>query len=462
MEIGYKIFNGDSIDIKFKKTASSKGTTYKWMATELAGIPHEPNSLDFRYYAAHILIYIKGYTVNGTRIKVLSSVDDLHSWYYNLVENVNKTDNSELKQFVDSLVKDCNSDIEKVKRVYYWVQDNIRYIAVEEGLGGFIPRDAYKVFLNRYGDCKDMSSIITKMLEMAGVQSYLTWIGTRDIPYSYYDVCTPSVDNHMLASFKANGKFYFLDATGGYLPLGLPSSFIQGKEALINLGEKNYKITAVDEIAAEKNMFVDTINIELNEDKITGNGVAYYSGYNDVFVNKLLQEKTIKEQTDILNKYYTKGNNKYYINNLSVENLGNRDKDAIVHYNFEIEDYAKKIGDKIFINMNLDKNFQYNKIREDRKLDISQDYKNITEYYITFKVPEGYEIEYLPVNSSYSNLLFGYTIGYSVHDNSITLNHTIKINHLLLKKDMFDKWNEMISKLQSAYSEVVLLKKSEK
>ena len=66
----------------------------------------------------------------------------------------------------------ARTEPEKVARIYYWVQDHVRYIAFENGLRGFIPHDAGRVYASRYGDCKDMANLLHEMLRMAGVKSY--------------------------------------------------------------------------------------------------------------------------------------------------------------------------------------------------------------------------------------------------------------------------------------------------
>lgn len=75
--------------------------------------------------------------------------------------------------------------MEKIEAVFYWVQDNIRYIAFENGIMGFKPEAASKVYQNRYGDCKGMANLLKEMLKICGYDARLTWIGTNDIPYDY-------------------------------------------------------------------------------------------------------------------------------------------------------------------------------------------------------------------------------------------------------------------------------------
>ena len=138
---------------------------------------------------------------------VLNGISSLYDWYYSLVKDINTQEkDKDLEALVASLTVGKDNDLEKVKAIYYWTQQNIKYIAFEYALGGFIPREAYDVFKKKYGDCKDNSSILSEMLSIAGLKGSLTWIGTRSIPYTYKEVPTPAVDNHMILSYENKGK----------------------------------------------------------------------------------------------------------------------------------------------------------------------------------------------------------------------------------------------------------------
>ena len=115
------------------------------------------------------------------------------------------------------------------------MQDNIRYIAFEDGLAGFIPATAQEVFKSKYGDCKGMANLMTEMLKLAGLEAYMTWIGTRHIPYDY-TLPSLAVDNHCISTVIIGGKEYFLDGTEKYIPFGDYAWRIQGKEVLIGKG----------------------------------------------------------------------------------------------------------------------------------------------------------------------------------------------------------------------------------
>ena len=158
------------------------------------------------------------------------------------------------------------------------------------------------------------------MLEIAGLEGNLTWIGTRKIPYTYEEVPTPAVDNHMILSYEYNNKTYYLDATGRYIQIDYPSSFIQGKEALIANG-KSYKIKKIPVIAANLNTITDSTYLKISGRDIIGSSQTKLSGYlkNNLFYNL---ENTRKEAAvkEFYNKRFSKGSNKFLITSFTEEN----------------------------------------------------------------------------------------------------------------------------------------------
>jgi len=293
----------------------------------------EEDSPNYKNTLPHIIPIITSYKVNGKTQTVLGEVSDLYNWYYSLVKNVNRdAPSKELVSLVNKLTLNKKNDLEKVKAMYYWTQKNIKYIAFEYALGGFIPRESNDVFRKKYGDCKDNSSILFKMLEIAGIKGNLTWIGTRSIPYTYKEVPTPIVDNHMILSYENKGKTYFLDATGRYVKFGMPTSFIQGKEALVSYGS-TFKIKKVPVIQSKENAIIDTTFIKLVDNNVLGRSKTTISGYpkSDYF-HDLEDVNTHTKLKDFYNKKLIKGNNKFLISDIKETNEYNYDADFFVNY----------------------------------------------------------------------------------------------------------------------------------
>src|SRR5690606_36063318 len=111
------------------------------------------------YYTPHIVYFIEKITnkkTNETQTYI-SNTNDLGKYVSQYVSGINKDVSKEIKAQVATLTAHKTSNIEKATAIFNWVQANVRYIAFEDSLGGFIPREANMVFKNKFGDCKDMT-----------------------------------------------------------------------------------------------------------------------------------------------------------------------------------------------------------------------------------------------------------------------------------------------------------------
>ena len=461
IEFTFKPFQlNNGAKITFKKKKRGENYVYTWSTKKTEKFEIESNAPNYKTILPHIIPIITSYQQDGKTKKLLDGVEGLYSWYYSLVENINKEETDPaLTTLVEELTREKESDIEKVKAIYYWTQQNIKYIAFEYALGGFIPREANEVFQKKYGDCKDNSSILFKMLEIAGLQGNLTWIGTRKIPYTYEEVPTPAVDNHMILSYENKNNTYYLDATGRYIQIEYPSSFIQGKEALISNGN-NFKVKKIPVVPAHLNKVVDTTYIQIFNRDIIGTSNSTFSGYikNNLFYNleNTRKEADIKE---LYNKRFLKGSNKFLIKSYKEENKFSYDKDFSVSYNFSIQDYVQNIGSEIFINPHFNKIVSSVKTKEDRKYDIEFEYKRQFSHTNIIEIPDGYEVSYIPTSVSFTNDLISVNLSYSTDKNKIVCKQNVVFNFIKLNKEQQQKVNTFVEKTEKASKEIIILKK---
>jgi hypothetical protein len=459
MEIGYKVFNSDSVNISFEKKIEKGKAIYTWHANDIKELDNENGSPGYLYYSPHIVYYIKSYTVDGKKQRLTESVDDLHSYYSKLIKDVNKETYAPLKKLVDSLTTGLTTDEQKTKTIFYWVKDHIKYIAFESGYAGFIPAEAKDVYETRYGDCKGMSSITTTMLNYAGVKAYLTWIGSRDLPYKYSENPTSGSDNHMIATVKLNGQYVFLDATSQNTPFGYPTGFIQDKEAIVHLADDKFEITTVPVVSPDKNVIRDSIAIEIGSDlKIKGTGQAVYTGYERDQILEILDDNTHGDNLTLLKSYFQKGNNKFILESYDESDAKDRDKPFSINYRFNVSDYILRSNNEIFVNMNFEKPFGKSSVEKDRETDIEYENKRHLSNIVELKIPAGYELSYLPPNDAQTTPEYSYSIRYEKKADKIILRTDVELNSLMLKKKDFKAWNDFINALKKNYTESVALR----
>lgn len=460
MSLKYLIRGNNKEQVQFSSETKKSETTYLFKVKNLAKEQNYADAPDNSYYSLHVIFYIESYIANDNQVKYMAGLDDMYRLNWSFVENINKEISPDLKKITDSLISGIDNKEERAKRIYKWVQQNIKYVAFEEGMGGFIPREASLVCNRRFGDCKDMSSILTVMLNHAAVPAYYTWIGTRSLPYDYTEVHLPITDNHMITTVRLNDKFVFLDGTDSYCIFGAPSGHIQGKQALIAISKEKYEIARVPEYEKGNNLYIDTTILELNEKGLTGNIRLKLSGYMAMDMNRKMNYINEKNREDYLRDYLNRGSNKFKLIKSVLSPAVTTDEFNLTGQ-FELQDYGKKVGDEWYLNMNLFKFYEHQEIDyPKRKIPIEFEYKTQSSYVTILKIPPGYTISYLPESKSFHNETWGFDMIYQQNQDMIILTQNFESNHLLLSPDKFESWNKVLEHLFPLYRETISFTKN--
>ncbi len=118
----------------------------------------------------------------------------------------------EIKAKVKELTKDAKTNDDKIKALYDFVAQDIRY----RGLGvgprtGYTPRKAGETFTSRWGVCRDVSILLTSMLRESGIDAYpvITNMGDPVLDKIAYDGF-----NHAIVAIAVPGGGYtYIDPT---------------------------------------------------------------------------------------------------------------------------------------------------------------------------------------------------------------------------------------------------------
>ncbi len=458
ISVKFVVKNDPAGIFRFTEEKKRKETVYKWTVKNVKGLDDYGDAPSGRYYDPHVIVYVTSYEGKDGRQNFLNSLDDLYKWNNSFTKELNTAADENLKKIVDSLVKGQSNEKDKARQIYRWVQHNIKYVAFENGLEGFRPRQAADVCNKRYGDCKDMSSIITEMLRIAGIQAYYTWIGTRSLPYDYSELPLPIVDNHMISTANIDGQWYFLDGTNPHSTLELPPSSIQDKEALVAISDKEYKVIRVPVAEAEKNLIVDSTFISLTDAGIKGEEKVNYYGYFGEDVYTALMYKDEKETKVYVNSRMGKASNKFILGEYSINRVNPDENIANITAAFEVPGYSKKAGNEYYINLNLEKLFESQIIdTTKRKVPKESEFKYVIRQYHVLDIPRGYTVSYKPDNFSFSDSLVSVKITYEVKDGKIIAAQEMQNKKLMIYPSEFDEWNKAIKAVQAQYKETVVL-----
>lgn len=455
------VIKGNHADLVKQTVKETKDEiTYIWIARDVPALKSYEDAPSTSYYALHIIPYISDYQAPGSDKpkRVLGDVSDLYHYYYKFIKDVNQTSDELLDKTAEEITKGDVTPRQKAKHIYEWVQKNMHYIAFEDKLSGFIPREATAICKNKYGDCKDMTSIQVALYRKVGIDAYFTWIGTRDKPYTYEETPLPIADNHMICTIKLDNEWIFVDGTDPLIPFGYPPYAIQGKEALVGIDANNYKIIKVPEMLAEKNTVVDSTAIHLNGKAVEGATTVNYQGYGAWNIGITMMYRNDNEKEKTIKSIMSRGSNKFIQTDFAYKIADDNNKEAYLTSKFEIKDYAQNIGKEYYVNMNLLRSYENDYIDTKREMSIEHSYKNKVKQVVTLDIPKGYKVTYLPPNAEKKvNGLLSYKITYSKNAKQVILVKEYEMQTLYVKPEQFAAQNNVVEELKKQYKESVVL-----
>ena len=431
-----------------KETKKDKNfTIYTYKAEDLVGIKEEPSSLARPYYLPHLVITVRTYTVNQKKYNGLKSLDDMYAWYNFLYKKANNKPD-ELKSLVSQLTQGKNSDEEKVKSIYYWVQDNIRYIAFEEGYAGFIPQTVQEVYKNKYGDCKGMANLVTEMLKLAGFDAHFAWIGTREIPYDRMEIQSLCVDNHAIAVLYLKGKTYFLDGTEKYAPFGRNAYRIQGKNVLVQNGD-SYKVEKVPAATMDENLMQTKANLALKGNKLVGHVTMTFDGEAKNFFHYIYNSIPSNKRKEFINRLIELNNNNTEATNIKTSDFKDRDIPLVLEADVEISNQVTVVDNLCYTTIDF---FPATITRfipdEDRQNPIDIDHVFIVKDEVNFEIPAKAKTHSVPpaFTSAFNNNSI--EASYTVSNNKIILRKQMQLNSPVIQKSDFKGWKDFLNKIR--------------
>lgn len=123
-----------------------------------------------------------------------------------------------VQELADKLTAGESNRREQVRKLYEWVNSNIRYIAIELGQGTMVPHDADAILTYGYGDCKDHDLLLRVLMKAKGITSQSVLINSTNA-YSLTQVPTFMQLDHVI-TYVPEMKLH-MDSTALAMPFGV-------------------------------------------------------------------------------------------------------------------------------------------------------------------------------------------------------------------------------------------------
>ena len=406
-------------------TSENDSKNYTWSIENFHAIDSEPlspnfvNALPIVYLSPNEFEY-DGYSGN------MKTWKSFGKWLKGLEEGRDEL-KKETVQKVNKLVAGAESEEEKVKIIYEYLQSKTRYISIQLGIGGWQPFKAKEVDKNGYGDCKALSNYTHAMLKAIGIKSYNASIGAGRGHLSF-DPEFPSMSfaNHQILCVPLENDTIWLECTSQDSPFGFMGSFTDDRNALLYT-EEGGKIVRTTRYPQEVNTQNRVVKVKIDtKGNARANIVTKYQGlqYENVQYqfrrNEKEQKEALFENLDIPNME---------IEDFKYAQVKNRIPEATEEINLEIKNYASVSGKRIFIPFNiLNKRKRTPPKVKNRKTEVVISIAFIDTDEIIYEVPSYFEVEHLPESVAFDSDFGSYAATVTKEGNKITYIRTMKLN----------------------------------
>src|SRR4029077_5050424 len=158
------------------KPTQSGNNQWEWAVSDVKAIRKEADMPPIDGVAGQMIVSF--FPPGGPSANGFTSWLEMGNWYRNLTSGRREA-SPEITQQVTSITSSSRNQLEKMKALAQFIQHDIRYVAIELGIGGWQPHAASDVFAHRYGDCKDKATLLSSMLSKVGIESFYVVINSE-------------------------------------------------------------------------------------------------------------------------------------------------------------------------------------------------------------------------------------------------------------------------------------------
>ncbi len=186
-------------EAEFSLTTENGLNTYSWEVRDVPRIVAEPAMPSYTSFAPRLIV------------STIGNWEQVSRWWYEMTSNFRTADDS-LKAVANKVTEGMTTDEEKIKAVYHFVAQKIRYMGLGTGKkAGFEPKPANETLATRYGVCRDVAVLMSTMLGELDIESYVVLTRAGEL----IDEEIPIIGfNHAIVALPdGEGGWYFSDPT---------------------------------------------------------------------------------------------------------------------------------------------------------------------------------------------------------------------------------------------------------
>jgi Domain of Unknown Function with PDB structure (DUF3857)/Transglutaminase-like superfamily len=316
-----------------------------------------------------------------------------------LVKYMTKS-NKDIKKTAAEITASVVSDEEKMKKLYEYVQTQIRNISFETAVSDEDRKKVAKikeldeVIKNKIGNSQLIDMLFGAMAKSLGYDARIAFAGNRNKMFFDPSMTVESFIHPAAIAVNIGGVWKYFNPGFSVLPYGMLLWYEEDVWALL-VGEKQYSWERTPLSGIEKSVAKRTGKLTLSEDgTLEGNIRIEHTGHSAVTNRLSIYEDSPSKREDDFKEEIKRRISTGEISNVVIENVVDATKPLVYSYKIRIPNYAQKTGKRLFFQPGF---FEYGKnpvfSSDSRKYDIYFWYPWSEEDNIEIALPKGFSLD---------------------------------------------------------------------
>jgi uncharacterized protein DUF3857/transglutaminase superfamily protein len=460
------------------KPAQAGNNQWQWTVSDVKGIREEEEMPPWPGVAGEMIVtyFPPGGAAGGRSFR---DWKQMGVWFTGLSQGRRDT-TPEIKQKAASLTASATDPVDKMAALAKFVQQDVRYVAIELGIGGIQPHPAGEIFQHRYGDCKDKATLMGTMLKEIGVDSYYVIINSER---GSVDATTPaqiSAFDHAIIAIKLPedakngvlpaavqhpklGRLLFFDPTDELVPFGQLSGALQENYGLL-VGPDGGELYQLPKLPTTLNGVTRNAMVKLDaQGNLSGTIAENRKG--DLAAEVRARMKNVAKETDrerVIEDLLTQSLANFSLTKAGMGNLLDTSQPFLLNYSLVVQRYAKPAGDLLLVRPRLigTKGRGFLETKQPRELPVIFDGPRKDDDTFEITMPAGYEVDDLPppVDMDYS--FASYHSKTEASGNKLKYTRTFEIKELSVPMSKMDDLRKFYRVISSDERNTAVLKPS--
>jgi len=391
-------------------------------------------------------------------VTTMNSWEEFSNWWRREIAGKTEADEA-IKVKVAELTKDVSTSKEKIEAIFNYVKSEIRYVSIDLGKSGYEPESARKVFENKYGDCKDKSTLHISMLRAAGIPAYYVLIPTSGVGNLIKDFPYPFQFNHCIVAIEEEGKYNFIDAVAKNYPFDYLPGGDQNRDVLI-FDDRKIVFDKTPLAKPEENAYYSQSQIKIGLDGSIECEVKNFGFGGEeaslrlFFINN--RPTTIKESLEERVNGISSGAKLLTYTHSDPMNFRERFE---LRIKYNAQDYGKKAGDILIFGVPEIWKSCPATGKKDRKYPIVVWNNSYSKDEAEFNIPEGYEVYHLPETKEIKNQYFEFRSSYRQEGERIFYQGELIRKAIRITPEECTSYQKFCFEMEKSFNRSVLFRK---